>query len=150
MGRHNGMKIWRRIAIRRDGCFAFVVHAHYLIIDSNFCQAPVRIFHFAGGRCHTLNGRARLPRNPERTKGTYGTKGTNGTNGAGGFRQYVARSLAQCSAYGGWSLLPSRLWLRRRRRSVGLPSMTGALTFCRELPGKGAYDEGAITIHDCN
>jgi hypothetical protein len=35
------MKKRRRIAIRRDGCAAFVPHADYLIIGSNFCQAPV-------------------------------------------------------------------------------------------------------------
>jgi hypothetical protein len=39
--RANGMKSWRRIAIRRYGCLAFVPHADYLIIDSNFCQALV-------------------------------------------------------------------------------------------------------------
>jgi hypothetical protein len=37
----NGMPIWRRIAIRRYDTVAFVPHADYLIIDSNFCQAPV-------------------------------------------------------------------------------------------------------------
>jgi len=37
----NSMKEWRRIAIRRYGYFAFVPHADYLIIGSNFCQALV-------------------------------------------------------------------------------------------------------------
>jgi hypothetical protein len=35
-----GMKRWRRIFIRRYGQVAFVPHAYYLIIGSNFCQAP--------------------------------------------------------------------------------------------------------------
>jgi hypothetical protein len=35
------MKKWRGMAIRRYDCFAFVSHAHYLIIGSNFCQALV-------------------------------------------------------------------------------------------------------------
>jgi hypothetical protein len=36
--RANGMKNWRRIAIRRYGYFAFVPHADYLIIAYNLCQ----------------------------------------------------------------------------------------------------------------
>jgi len=36
----DGMKIRRRIAIS-GGCIAFVPHADYLIIASNFCQALV-------------------------------------------------------------------------------------------------------------
>jgi hypothetical protein len=37
-GSAGSMKRRRRIAIRRYGCFAFVPHADYLIIGSNFCQ----------------------------------------------------------------------------------------------------------------
>jgi hypothetical protein len=39
--RAKAIKSWRRIAIRRYDHFTFVPHAHYSIIDSNFCQAPV-------------------------------------------------------------------------------------------------------------
>jgi hypothetical protein len=35
----NGMKMWRRIAIRRYDAVAFVPHGDYLSIGSNFCQA---------------------------------------------------------------------------------------------------------------
>jgi hypothetical protein len=49
--RAKGMEQRRRIAIRRYGCFAFVPHAGYLSIDSNFCQArAVEIVTVAEGR----------------------------------------------------------------------------------------------------
>jgi len=82
-----------------------------------------------------VGGASKEPERDERDeRDARDARDTQGTHGARVFIQYIAGSLAQCTAFGGWSLLRSLPSQRRPGRSLApFPAFTGplhAVAFC--------------------